>query len=115
MDPQNSKTSLHYKDNSIVITDHDITIYNYYFPLGQPKIIPWGEIKSISIEPLTFLNGKYRVWGTGLRPYWFHSDWRADKDRMFVIDTGSVMKAAITPDDFEAAKRAIEAHVAIRQ
>lgn len=104
-----------YKDKSIVITDQDITINSYYFPLGQSKIIPWNNVKSVSTEPLTVLNGKYRMWGMGLKPYWFNSDWRANKDQMFVIDTGKYIKSALTPDDFESARKAIEKKVAIQQ
>lgn len=104
-----------YKDKSIVITDQDITINSYYFPLGQSKIIPWNKVKSVSTEPLTVLNGKYRMWGMGLKPYWFNSDWRANKNQMFVTDTGKYIKSALTPDDFEFARKAIEKKVAIQQ
>jgi hypothetical protein len=102
-----------YKDNSISITDQDITIRTYYFPSGQSKVIAWRDIKSISVQPLTLTNGKYRMWGMGLRPYWFNSDWRANKRFMFVINTGHFIKAAMTPDDFEAAKKAIETKISL--
>jgi hypothetical protein len=97
-----------YKDDSILVTDENLTINNYYFPTGQRRVIPWSQIKSVLTKRLTFLNGKYRVWGMGVKPYWFNSDWRADKDWMLIIDTGHFFKAVITPDDFEAAKKAIE-------
>lgn len=103
-----------YKDKSILITDQDITINSYYFPLGQSKVISWNQVKKISSQTMTVLNGKYRVWGMGLAPYWFNSDWRADKDQMLVIDTGHFIKSAITPDDFEAATKAIETKLKIK-
>jgi hypothetical protein len=53
------------------------------------------------------------MWGMGLRPYWFNSDWRANKRFMFVINTGHFIKAAMTPDDFEAAKKAIETKISL--
>lgn len=96
-----------YKDENILIDEQGIEISNYYFPLGKSKFIPWQMIKSVKVQPLTMLNGKYRVWGMGLKPYWFNSDWRAEKNFMFVIDSGSFIKSAITPDDFDSAKKVI--------
>jgi hypothetical protein len=97
-----------YREKSLLITDEGITIFKYYFPLGQPKTIPWSNIKNIKLERLTLLTGKLRTWGMELKPYWFHLSWRANKDYMFVIDSGAFFKAAITPDNVEAVKRVFE-------
>lgn len=102
-----------YKDKSILMTDQEITINSYYFPLGQARVISWNQIKNVSSRTMTVLNGKYRVLGMGLAPYWFNRDLRADKDQMLVIDTGHFIKSAITPDDFEAAKKIIETKLKI--
>jgi hypothetical protein len=107
------RMTLLYKDKSILITDEDITINCYYFPFGQSKVIPWDKIRTVHTEPLTALNGKYRVWGMGVKPYWFNSDWRANKNSMLVIDTGEFVKAAITPDNFDQARQAIESKVSV--
>jgi hypothetical protein len=111
---ERGKAMILYKDKSISITDRDITIDSYYFPMGQAKVIPWQKVKSVSVEPVTLLNGKYRMWGMGLKPYWFNSDWRTDKKFMFVIDTGKLIKSAITPEDFDSARTAVEKKILIR-
>jgi len=103
-----------YEDNCVAIDDEGITIFNYYFPLGQPKKIAWSQIKSIWSEPLTAMTGKYRYWGMGLRPYWLHNDWRVNKDQMLIIDTGRWIKPAITPDNCALAKFAIEKKIAVK-
>lgn len=97
-----------YREKSLLITDEGITIFKYYFPLGQPKKIAWNQVKNIKQEPLTLFTGKLRAWGMELKPYWFNLDWRAAKDQMFVIDSGGFFKAAITPDNVEAVKRVFE-------
>lgn len=97
-----------YREKSLLITDEGITIFKYYFPLGQPKQISWSEVKSIKLERLTLFTGKLRAWGMELKPYWFNFGWRADKDFMFVIDSGSFFKAAITPDNVDAVKKVFE-------
>jgi hypothetical protein len=98
-----------YQDSLVLITDHSIIIKNYYFPSGQSKVVYWQQVKSVSVEPLTLFTGKGRAWGMGIKPYWFHCDWkRFWKKFMFVFDTGNLIKPALTPDDFDAAKAAIE-------
>lgn len=94
-----------YREKSLLLTDEGITIFKYYFPLGQSKKISWAQVKNIRLEPLTMFNGKLRAWGMELKPYWFNLDWRASKESMFVIDSGAFFKAAITPDDVEAVKK----------
>lgn len=104
-----------YQDGSILITDLAITISDYYFPTGNAKVIPWSDVKSVTLKKMGVLNGKYRAWGMGLGPVWFYNEWRAKKDFLFIVDTGKIIKSALTPDDVEAAKKAIEQKISIRQ
>lgn len=97
-----------YEDSCISVDDEGITIFNYYFPLGQPKRILWNQVRSVQEKPLTALNGRLRMWGMGFRLYWLNNDFRINKDRMLVIDVGRIIKPAITPDNFELTKFAIE-------
>lgn len=97
-----------YREKSLLLTDEGITIFTYYFPLGQAKKIPWGKVKKVKMEKLGLFSGKLRAWGMELKPYWFNYGWRANKDTMFVIDSGGFFKAAITPDDVEAVKKVFE-------
>jgi len=98
-----------YREKSLLLTDEGIVIFKYYFPLGQPKKLSWSEIQNVKLKPLTLLNGRLRAWGCELMPYWFNFGWRADKEFMFLIDSGSFIKAAITPDDIDAVKKIFEA------
>lgn len=91
-----------YKDNHLTINEAGITIQDYYFPLSSKKVIPWERLRSAHRFDMTFWTGKYRIWGMGLRPHWFNCDSdRSNKTVGFVLDTGSFIKAAITPDDPE--------------
>lgn len=91
-----------YKDNLLLIDDAGITIRDYYFPSSSQKVIPWKYLKSAHRFDLTIWNGKFRIWGMGLRPHWFNCDsQRPRKTVGFVLDTGSLIKPAITPDDPE--------------
>ncbi|MBS1984473.1 MAG: hypothetical protein JST16_09900 [Bdellovibrionales bacterium] len=103
-----------YRDKSILISDEAITIEGYYFPSGKARVIKWDQIQAVFAETLTFMGGKYRMWGMGLKPYWFNKDWRAEKDNMLIIDTGNFIRAAITPDNFAAAKAALETKLTVQ-
>lgn len=89
-----------YEDDHLSIDNSGITIQNYYFPLSTRKVIPWEQLKSARSFELTFWTGKYRIWGMGTAPWWFNCDSdRPSKTIGFVLDTGSIIKPAITPDD----------------
>jgi hypothetical protein len=91
-----------YRDNSLLIDENGITIQDYYFPSSAQKFIPWGQLRSARRFDVTIWRGKYRIWGMGLRPYWFNCDSsRPSKKVGFALDTGSLIQAAITPDEPE--------------
>jgi hypothetical protein len=91
-----------YQDNQLTLDEIGITIQAYYFPLATKKLIPWSRLKSVSAFDVTFWNGKYRIWGMGLKPVWFNCDSdRPEKSKGFALDSGSFIKAAITPNDPE--------------
>lgn len=98
-----------YNDDSIEILRDAILIKRYYFPFGFPRVIKWNEIKKVSVEKVRWFNGKLRVWGLDIKPYWFNFDIRFNKNKMIVIDTGGFIKAAITPDDIDAVYKIIKA------
>lgn len=90
---------LYYEDSQIRIDEVGIGIRDYYFPTYGAKNISWSELKSVHEFDLTFWSGKYRIWGMGLRPWWFNYDWRRqNKKKVFVLDSGSYFKSAITPE-----------------
>lgn len=101
-----------YKDSSVIIDDTGIIIRNYYFPTGSPKRIPWSDLQNASLKPLTWTAGKWRLWGMNFAPYWFNWDWkRLMKSQFIALDTGRMIKPAITPDDPEIALAAIESRM----
>jgi hypothetical protein len=91
-----------YRDDHLIIDEDGITIQDYYFPFSSKKVIPWERLKSARRFDVTLWTGKYRIWGMGLRPYWFHCDGdRPNKTVGFILDTDSFIKSAITPDSPE--------------
>jgi len=89
--------SVLYEDKYLIIDDHALTIKNYFFPMGA-KRIAFEQVKTVKAEPLTLLNGKFRLWGMGLEPKWFHFDLeRMGKKHCLILDIGEFMKPAITP------------------
>lgn len=94
-----------YSDEALSIDEDGLTIFNYYFPLGAPKHIKLQSIVSVSLLPLTKLNGKYRAWGMGLKPYWFNMGYRDNKETALVIDTGKFIKSAVTPRSSDEVQR----------
>jgi hypothetical protein len=89
-----------YEDTQIIIDDEKVEIKRYYFPTGKSKKIKFSEIKKIEEIELDFYNGKGRIWGMGLAPYWFNWDnnrfWRK---KAIIIDLGKNISPAITPDN----------------
>ena len=65
-----------YEDQLVCLTKNDLTLKNYYFPLGTPKRILADEIVSIEKTAPTFLNGKWRLWGSSNFLGWFPLDWK---------------------------------------
>ena len=91
--------SVIYEDKYIVCDDEAVTINGYYFPFGS-KRIAYKNIRSIRESNLDIWEGKLRLWGMGLSPYWFHLDPnRPWKTKCIIIDEGEWIKSVITPED----------------
>jgi hypothetical protein len=74
-----------YSDGLLDITDDAVVLKRYYFPFGS-KRVPFSDIEHIASEVPTFLNGKWRLWGTGTFTTWFPLDWRRPlRDRLFFM------------------------------
>ncbi len=75
-----------YKDPLVEIFSDSIRFNLYYFPMGGTKTVMFSEVESISLEPATISNGKWRVWGTGDLFTWFPCDVaRPGRDRIFFL------------------------------
>lgn len=99
-----------YQDTNLTLDEVGITIRGYYFPHYGARRIPWRSLRSVDEQSLTWRVGKYRIWGMGLQLWWFNCDvQRGRKSRVFVLDTGSALRAAITPDEPEKLREALRA------
>ncbi len=99
-----------YSDTSIHCDERGITVSDYYLPVGGDKKIAWKAIKGFKEYPLTLFGGKLRVWGMSFKLAWFNCDFkRAKRTKLFILDTGSLIKVAVTPErpkDFAEVLRA---------
>jgi hypothetical protein len=102
-----------YRDENLEISESGITIFHYYFPFGKPKKIAWSEIKEFKRQPLTVFVGKYRAWGMGFQLYWFNMGDRLDKKEFISIDTGKLIKSAVTPNDVNRVFELIQQHTKV--
>ena len=102
-----------YADRWIECTDAEIRVRGYYFPWGT-KRIPYANVKGVRAVTLTRLRGRGRIWGTANLGYWASLDpRRMRKKRALILDLGRRVKPFLTPDDTDAALRAIADHVHI--
>ena len=75
-----------YNDSLVTLGRDILIVKNYYFPFGKSKTINVSDIESVSIEPLTLLTGKYRIWGSGNLKMWFPLDGgRIKRNRVFIF------------------------------
>ena len=100
-----------YSDRWIDLTDDEIVIRGYYIPWGT-KRIPYDRIRHVTRVSLGALTGRARIWGTANPGVWASLDpGRPRKRAGFLIDRGANVTPLITPDDPEAAERALRAHL----
>ena len=79
-----TKNEILYSDTLVAITNDEITFKHYYFPTGRLKIARLSDVASVTVEPPTIWNGKWRLWGTGNFKTWYPRDNRRHKrDRIF--------------------------------
>lgn len=94
--------ALIYSDRYVHCDPKGIRIKKYYFPLFRSRTIHWNEVKQVQKRKLTLTGGKLRIWGMDFAPIWFHWDLgRPSKGFCAVIDTGTSIKAGVTPDDVD--------------
>jgi hypothetical protein len=101
-----------YDDGGVACTDDALVIRHYYFPTGGRRSIPYAAIESVRRVPLTFMRGRYRIWGSGDLTHWFNYDsGRPRKDVAFIIAvSGRRIRPVITPRDADAVAAELAAH-----
>lgn len=99
-----------YDDGRIECDDNGITV-RWYYPWGSRRI-PFRDIRSVRMFPLSTVRGKWRIWGSGDFVHWYNLDGgRPNKATGIEIDTGRRVRACITPDDPGAVNAIIESHI----
>jgi len=89
-----------FEDRYCRITNEDLTLFWYYFPFAQSKVIKFSEIRDIKLEQLQFFYGKYRLWGMDLRFHWYPCDMhRFQKTQFLCLDIGSKIKPSFTSEN----------------
>ena len=74
-----------YKDGLVEITDREMVFQRYYFPFGNAKHVPLGDIERIEVRKPSVLGGSWRLWGSGDFRTWFPLDGaRPGRDRIFI-------------------------------
>jgi hypothetical protein len=103
-----------YDDGGVACTDAALVIRRYYFPVFPvgDRRIPYAEIADVRRVPLTFMRGRYRIWGSGDFTHWFNLDaGRPNKSAAFIIQVvGRRIRPVITPRDADAVTAELAAH-----
>jgi hypothetical protein len=95
----------------VLLEEDAVTLRHYYFPFGAARRIPYGRIRRVSAQPMGWLTGKGRGWGSAHPGYWLPLDLsRPRKSTLLVLDVGGHVKPAFTPDDPEQVLRLLREH-----
>jgi len=100
-----------YDDGRVALTDDALVIRTYYFPFGD-KRIRYADIRRVTSKPLTFMGGRYRIWGSGDLRHWFNYDPnRPGKPTAMIIElSGRKSSPVITPDQPDEVAAELSAH-----
>jgi hypothetical protein len=91
-----------YQDSTVTLTDSELALPRYYFPLGVKKVIPLSEVVCVTEFDMTWLRGKLRIWGTTNPKYWMPLDLgRTKKSVGFIVNLGGHISPAFSPDQPE--------------
>jgi len=95
-----------FQDKKLEIYEDQVIIKDYYAPRLDKKLRT-SDIESVWVENLTFIGGKYRLWGTGTFRTWapFHLG-RDARDKALVIrrKSGIIKAIKITLDTQDPVK-----------
>lgn len=99
-----------YDDGRISCDDQGVQIRWYY--LWGHKRIPYSSLESVTRRRLTWIHGKWRIWGSGdLRHYYNLDRTRVRKEWALELDIGNWSVPVITPDDPDQVERVLRAHL----
>ncbi len=103
-----------YEDAGLLLDENGITVRRYYFPSASPKRIAYDDIRGIKAQPMNWLSGKGRIWGTSDPRYWFPLDvQRGSKQALLILDVGARVKPCVTPADPDRVLELLRARVPV--
>ena len=95
-----------FQDKKLEIYGDFVIIKDYYAPRLDKKLRT-SDIENVWVENLTFLGGKYRLWGTGTFRRWspFHLE-RSTQDKALIIrrKSGLIKTIKVTLDTQDPVK-----------
>jgi hypothetical protein len=114
-----------YEDERVICDNEGIIIKGCYQPLESDKKILYQDIHNIKIQRLNPLSGLAQIWGksnsmlqgdTSNKYYWSAFDpKRLFKGKAIIIDDGTLVKSAITPEDTDRVFQILKERALIAQ
>jgi len=94
-------------NQDVVVTDKEIQVQWYYFPIGTAKHIAYDDIlqcQLLEMKDIPILETK--TWGMGMSMTWWHCDFLRLERRFCIMLTLATqkIKVAITTEDDDARK-----------
>ena len=75
-----------YEDKLVKVFPDSIQLKNYYLLSIGSRTIPFGQIRTITVEKPTLFTGKWRLQGSGDLRTWFPLDAeRPKRDKVFLV------------------------------
>jgi len=88
-----------YQDSTATLTDTELVLPRYYFPLGTKKVVDLSLVQHVTEFDMTWVWGKLRIWGTTNPKYWMPLDLgRPKKSVGFIVNLGGHISPAFSPD-----------------
>jgi len=88
-----------YQDSTSTLSESELVLPRYYFPLGSEKRIPLTAIQQVTEFQMTWFRGKLRIWGTTNPKYWMPLDVRRPKKSTgFIVHLGRHINPVFSPD-----------------
>ena len=84
-----SKIPVLYEDRFVKVTTESLILKWYFFPCGNQKTIPFGDVEAFLREPISMLSSK--GWGMGLSNVWYS----CDMERQFQSDQSHFLSVKI--------------------
>jgi len=106
-----------YHDNLTTITENEIIFEHYYYPTDKKKVVRLTDIERITVKIATFINGKWRIHGTGNLKTWFPRDnKRPKRDKIFFASLKSQwISIGFTAEDSEQVEKILKEKKLIKE